>query len=271
LGLRYYFGEAACVRFIDATSAKVIFCSQALARRFDNRIRPGKAEVIYNAVSTPEHPVDPPQDRGRLRLLCLGRLDEGKGQEDAVLATAILADRGIDVTLEIVGGGLGTYGTRLARLAQNSSACQRVRFHEFTTTPAAFLTSCDVFLMTSRSEAFGRVTVEAMKAGRPVVAGRAAGSIELIRDASTGLFYEVGNPSDLAEKVLVLSRNPVLRYRIAQAGQQWASQTFSLDRYGSELARAFGEAITVDPRRRGTDRGPSNHSLDVAPDATTRD
>jgi glycosyltransferase involved in cell wall biosynthesis len=247
-GLRYYFGESPSIRFIDAMSTRVIYCSQALALRFDRQISPGKAQVIYNAVATPEHPVDAPHDRRPLRLLCLGRVDEGKGQEDAVRATAILVAQDVDVTLDIVGGARGPYAMKLADLAESSSASGRVRFLEFTDTPDEALARCDVFLMTSRSEAFGRVTIEAMRAGRPVVAGHAAGSVELIRDASTGLFYDVGNPIDLAERVLSLWQDPMLRHRIARAGQDWARQTFSLTRHGRELAQVIDGMVADDHR-----------------------
>jgi glycosyltransferase involved in cell wall biosynthesis len=49
-----------------------------------------------------------------------------------------------------------------------------------------------------RGEGFGRVTVEAMKVGRPVVGANGGGTVELIRDGWNGLFYRLGDAVDLA-------------------------------------------------------------------------
>jgi glycosyltransferase involved in cell wall biosynthesis len=220
----------------------VITCSQAVAAKLERFVDAAKVHVVYNAVVSDEEPVRARGDNRPVRLLTLGRLHPRKGQEDAVRATALLTDRGVDVELSLVGGGDGDYRARLDRLARSSAARGRVTFHEFTEEPARHLSRCDVFLMTSRSEAFGRVTVEAMRAGRPVVAAGAAGTLELIRDGWNGLLYRVGDPEDLARQLRRLIEDQALAVRLAACGQDWARRTFSLERHGAELFDVLAQA-----------------------------
>jgi glycosyltransferase involved in cell wall biosynthesis len=152
--------------------------------------------------------------------------------------------------LALVGGGADDYRARLVRLTESSAARGRVTFHDFTETPAQHLSRCDVFLMTSRSEAFGRVTVEAMRAGRAVVAAGAAGTLELVRDGWNGLLYRAGDPEDLARQVGMLFEDRPCYSQIASCGQEWARRTFSLERHGAELFDVLSEAsssVSVKP------------------------
>jgi glycosyltransferase involved in cell wall biosynthesis len=235
LGLGYLYGEAASVRLMGALSARVLTCSQAVAAKLERFVERAKLHVVYNAVVSNEEPVRARRDNPPVRLLTLGRLHPRKGQEDAVRATALLAERGVDVELSLVGGGADDYRAWLDRLARSSAARGRVTFHEFTEEPERHLSRCDVFLMTSRSEAFGRVTVEAMRAGRPVVGAGAAGTLELVRDGWNGLLYRVGDPEDLARQLRRLLEDQALSVRLAAVGQEWARRTFSLERHGAEL------------------------------------
>ncbi|MFO0811980.1 MAG: glycosyltransferase family 4 protein [Gemmatales bacterium] len=69
-------------------------------------------------------------------------------------------------------------------------------------------------------EALGRTAVEAMGAGRPVVASRLGGLPFTIPDGATGLLFEPGNPDDLATKLEQLLNSVELRTRLGNAGRQ---------------------------------------------------
>lgn len=243
-GLRCFLGDAPSLMVMGALSTRVVACSEATAARLRRRVSVAKIRVVYNAVQFPESPVAARRRiGGPLRLLALGRLDPVKGQEDAIRATALLAERGVDVELSIVGSGPDAYLTQLAKLAESSAARGRVAFHGYTATPAAHLDACDVFLMTSRYEPFGRVTVEAMRAGRPVVAAGTGGTLELVSDEWNGLLYRPGDAGDLARQIVRLREDPGLTARLATRGQEWARQTFSLEKHGSDLHEVLLEAV----------------------------
>jgi glycosyltransferase involved in cell wall biosynthesis len=83
------------------------------------------------------------------------------------------------------------------------------------------LRAADILVMpTVAQEALGRTAVEAMAAGRPVVASRIGGLPFTVADGATGLLFEVGNSTDLASKLTALLDDPELRGRLGQAGRQ---------------------------------------------------
>jgi glycosyltransferase involved in cell wall biosynthesis len=95
--------------------------------------------------------------------------------------------------------------------------------------------SSDIVLVCSRSEAFGRVTIEGMFSGRPVIGARSAATAELIKDGVNGLLYDPGNPGDLAEKIKRLQECPGLGERLGHEARAWVRRYFTIDRYADEL------------------------------------
>jgi glycosyltransferase involved in cell wall biosynthesis len=98
--------------------------------------------------------------------------------------------------------------------------------------------------MCSRGEPFGRVTVEAMKQGVPVVGAASGGTTEIIQDGVTGLLYRLGDAEDLAAKVEILHRDRELLGRMGEEARRWADSTFSLKKYTADLLRVFEEAAS---------------------------
>ena len=70
-----------------------------------------------------------------------------------------------------------------------------------------YLSASDIFIRPSRSEGMGNSFIEAMAAGKPVIATRVGGIVDFLRDGETGLFCEVGNPKSIAQKVEKLMKD----------------------------------------------------------------
>jgi glycosyltransferase involved in cell wall biosynthesis len=77
----------------------------------------------------------------------------------------------------------------------------------------------DLFLMPSRSDAFGIVYLEAWAAGIPVIGARIGATPEVIRENIDGLLVEFDDPEDTAQKVIKLLKNKKLRKNLGYAGQ----------------------------------------------------
>ncbi len=88
---------------------------------------------------------------------------------------------------------------------------------------------CDVEIVASRAEAFGRVTVEAMRASNPVIGSATGGTIELIQDGVTGFLYEHKDDAALAECMKRFIEQPMLAYEMGQRAYEW-----SVDKFTSE-------------------------------------
>jgi len=134
-----------------------------------------------------------------------------------------------------VGGGDRQYGDFLQSLVQEKDLTGQVRFLGQVDNAFPYIEKADVLILCSRREAFARVVVEAMKAGKPVLGSRSGGTVEQIRDGFNGLLYEPGDHRDLAEKIIYLLQHPQKAEDMGRHGQEWALKTFTRERYRQNL------------------------------------
>ena len=87
----------------------------------------------------------------------------------------------------------------------------------------------DIYLMPSRSDAFGISFLEAWSMGKPVIGARIGATPEVIRENTDGLLVEFDNPKDIAQKVIFLLKNNKVRKRYGSAGQLKVSQKYTWD------------------------------------------
>ncbi len=96
--------------------------------------------------------------------------------------------------------------------------------------------------MCSRMEAFGRVTIEAMKMGTPVIGARSGGTPEVIREGLTGLLYTPGDVKELADKIQQLCENRQTARQMGEQARRWAMASFTQERHGAEVLAILREA-----------------------------
>jgi glycosyltransferase involved in cell wall biosynthesis len=104
-----------------------------------------------------------------------------------------------------------------------------VDFVPFTQNPFPHVAGADLALMCSRGEGFGRVTVEAMKLGKPVIGARSGGTVELIRDGWNGFLYPLGDIEELGRRIHVLHRDRALLKEMGSHAREWSRETFNLE------------------------------------------
>ena len=92
-------------------------------------------------------------------------------------------------------------------------------------------------------EPFGRVIVEAMLAGRPVVAAKAGGALEILKDHETGLLVESGNPQALARAIRTLLGDPELAATLGESAKRDAQERFGLDKILQQWSECIKEVI----------------------------
>ena len=91
--------------------------------------------------------------------------------------------------------------------------------------------SCAILVLPSRSEAMGRVLVEAMAAGKPRIGSNVDGIPTVINDGVDGLLVEPENVDDLANKLDLLMGSKELRKTMGEAGARRAREEFTEERY----------------------------------------
>jgi glycosyltransferase involved in cell wall biosynthesis len=159
-----------------------------------------------------------------------GRLAPWKGQHVLVEALAHLPERTHAV---FVGGGLfdgDGYGARLRAAATERGLDARTHFVGHRDDVADLMASCDVVVHASTEpEPFGRVVVEGMLAGKPVVATAAGGVPEILDDGVTGRLVPPGDATAMAAAISELIAQPHAAARMAATARDHALRNYTAD------------------------------------------
>lgn len=190
----------------------------------------------------------------------VGRLAPWKGQ-DVFLRAFAAAFPGGDARARIVGSamfGEDGWAGEIDALATSLGIADRVDFVGFVDDVAGEYARMDVVVHASTvPEPFGQVVVEAMAAGRPVVAAAAGGPAEVVTDGVDGLLYPMGDAAALGERLRALAVDPGLRRRLGEAGRRRAGD-FSPARVAAQIDEVYR---ALAPRR----RRPSTTSTTASP------
>jgi glycosyltransferase involved in cell wall biosynthesis len=247
-GLRFDLGFKTSVRLINWLSARILVNSHALFAEFSQSIPAAKLRVVYCAADvSPDAGGVPCTPDRPFRVVLVGNVTWSKGQEDAIRAVGLLRKQGREVRLALVGHCASQDLLRLHTLAVGVRADDVIDVIDFTETPERYFIQSHAALMCSRSEAFGRVTVEAMKFGLPVIGANSGGTRELIREGWNGLLYPSGDPAALAERIDRLYGDRALRARLGRNGQEWAQRTFSIARHTEGVMTVLAEIVPAAP------------------------
>jgi glycosyltransferase involved in cell wall biosynthesis len=153
----------------------------------------------------------------------MGRLVAEKGIEDLVAAVEALHARHPRVKLLVVGTGRDQEGDveGAVRESVRRKGLGCVVFAGFQDDEALYYRVFDLFVLSTRvDDAYATSVVQAMMAGRPVVATATGGTPEIVRDGETGLLVPPGDPEALAAALARLVEEPELAKRLASAGQE---------------------------------------------------
>lgn len=204
----------------------------------------GRCRVI--PLGMPDRALPAPNSAGtadRLRVLAVGRLTYYKGFEVLLRALAQVPQ----AELTLIGSGEGQAGLRA--LAAELGLGERLRLLGRVDDAAldqAYV-DCDVFCLPSldRAESFGLVMLEAMRAGRAVVASRIPGSgvNHVVADGVTALQVPPGDATALAAALRSLAEQPELRLRLGAAGRQRFEREFDIRRCAEALEAVYREAL----------------------------
>jgi glycosyltransferase involved in cell wall biosynthesis len=128
------------------------------------------------------------------------------------------------------------------RLRQDGLA-DRVRLKGFVADPARIMSEIDILVHPNDHESFGRVLVEAMAAGLPIVSVRGGGAAEIVVDGVTGLLASPDDVAGMANCVLQLSGDQARRASMGDAGRRRAVEVYSLTRCVERMADVYCDAM----------------------------
>lgn len=192
-----------------------------------------KRKVIYNGISVKDFICKKRYDNFKsLKMGVVGVIDESKGQDKAISYFNDLLRIDPNAELYIFGQNGGFYLKYLKKLIIENDLTDKVIFKGFEKNISNIYDSIDVLLMTSRNEAFGRVTVEAMLHGVPVIGFNKGGTSELIDNGQTGFLFD--NKDEFIEAFEELNNIEVYNY-ISEHARKNAVVQFSEERYTKEV------------------------------------
>jgi glycosyltransferase involved in cell wall biosynthesis len=238
LGTRWTF------KLIDALSRLIIVNSKSAGSSLNPLIPRKKIRLATYAVETPVGVNGRKASHDIFRMALVGRVCLNKGQAEAIEAMSLLVRQGLKVHLKIVGNTESEFSRQLRRRTSDLDLEHNVEFVAFSDNPFEYVIDTDLALMCSHREAFGRVTVEAMKMGKPVVGAAIDATKELIQDGRNGLLYRVGDANDLAQKIGTLYHNREKLAVMSERARTWALDRFTTKGYSEDLRAIFEEALS---------------------------
>jgi glycosyltransferase involved in cell wall biosynthesis len=189
-----------------------------------------RVTVLYNGVNANEYE---PVSKSGLYALFLGRLIPDKG-----LATLAEAQRGTDVRVVVAGTGpqeemLRRDFPKLELVGHQSGAALRalVDGASFIVVPSLVQENCPMAVL------------EAMAAGKPVIASRNGGIPELVDEGRTGLLFEPGNADELRVNLQMLASSASLQTAMGRAARAKVERDFSVDKHNASLLGIYESVL----------------------------
>lgn len=176
-------------------------------------------------------------------VLTAAQLVHRKGVD--VLLRAFAALRRVDAGREaaLVVAGDGPEAARLHALAASLGIAGEVRFLGNRTDIGDLLAACDAFVLASRAEGLGVAALEALGAGKPVVASRVGGLAQLIQHEVSGLLFAAEDDAGLAAALRRVAGDGALAARLAAGGKARLDDGYRADSYVQKHLDVYGRAL----------------------------
>ena len=206
----------------------------------------GFVKVVYNGIEDKSHvpPYDFARDfPGKKVIFSAGRLTPQKGFVDLIRAASRLAEKRRDFALVIA--GQGRQEDELKALASSLGLEAVVHFWGFRDTIDPLLKGCDLFVLASHFEGMPNVVMEAMAAGKPVIATDVNGARELMVPESTGRIVPPRDPAALAAAIAALLDDAHLRREFGRQGLQRVQTHFTIPLMVQNLEQYFSSLLNA--------------------------
>ena len=170
-----------------------------------------------------------------------GRMTAVKRTDDLLTMLAALRERGVDALLLLVGDGDDR--ERLEQRAHDlglARSCLLVGYQEAV---APWYAICDAVVLTSVSEGTPVTIIEALAAGRPVVATRVGGVPDVVEEGETGFLVRPRDTHALAERLEILARDPERRATMGATGRERTLTRYSVERLVNDMDGLYRELL----------------------------
>jgi glycosyltransferase involved in cell wall biosynthesis len=240
--------------------ADLVMCNSTMTAKWVVEAQPKLAQrtvVVWNGIEPPNSEIDSVQydvDGDAPNQVCValvGRINRLKGQVLLVEAASRLWDQGVrHVKYLLVGSppeGQEHYLEQLRSVIASSPAREMFVVRDFQENIWPVWNECDIAVIPSTEpESFGLVAIEAMAAGKPVVAAAHGGLLDIVDDNRTGLLVPPNDVDALARALRRLIDDRTLRWEFGKAGRARQMELFSLAAQVDETIRCYEKLLSND-------------------------
>ncbi len=214
-----------------------------------------KMRVIYNGVDTVKFtPGDGAELRAELGLSgsnpvagIVGQVVPWKGHQRFLDVAAKVATRMPEARFLVVGDNrFGDFPGILDRLKERAGELgieEKIIFLGWRQDVVSVINVLDVLVVASDREPFGRVVIEAMACGKPVVSFRCGGPAEIIQHGKTGLLVRPYDLAEMADGLVRLLSRPAESARMGGLGREVARRRFSAEAYAAGVQDTYGQLL----------------------------
>jgi glycosyltransferase involved in cell wall biosynthesis len=177
----------------------------------------------------------------------IGRMTAVKRTDDVLVAFRRLRERGVDACLCMVGDGPDR--AQLERRAHDLGIVKDTLFLGYQEDVAPFYAAFDALVLPSSNEGTPVSAIEALAAGRPVVATRVGGVPDVVQEGEDGFLVEPGATDELADRLAELAGDPALRERMGEAGRARVLPRYAVERLVDDIDRLYRSLLNAGAAR----------------------
>lgn len=231
--------------------AKFVACISYFARSqcmlFSDPVHWHKLQIIHCGVTPELYQSSEVTRTDGSHFVFVGRLAAVKGLRVLLQAFRIAREANPDLRLTLVGDG----PDRAFLETEAASMGDVVQFTGYLSQSAVaeIMTTMDAFVLPSFAEGVPVVLMEAMASGKPVIATRVAGVLELVDDGISGYVVPPGDEISLADRIVTVSKDPELRKRFGEMGLRKVRAEFDTRQEAARIGALFGTESQTTPRQ----------------------
>ncbi len=239
-------------RVLYYLSTRIILVAQILRVRFDWVVNDDKFVTVYNGVdlkkisrqsSSSQIKRDLGFAESPLKIVSTGRVEPEKGQKFLIEACGRLKER-INFHLILVGEVVDQEYARVCEnIALEYGIRDRLTLTGYREDIDGILQDADIFVLPSTGEAFSRAIIEAMAAGRPVVATDVGGTKEAIEDGVSGFVVPPVDAAVMVERIFALATDEKLRQKFGAEARKRVEALFTIEKNVEKTELIYAELL----------------------------
>ena len=198
--------------------------------------------VIYDGIDLDTIEPKKKYNSKKIKFLFIGSLCEGKGQMEFLNAIVKLDKEKLsNIEIHFYGTGDNNYIQQIKDFVNKNNLNNNIFLEGYKENVRSVIKDYDVGIINSKSEAFGRVTVEYMATGLCVLASNTGANIELIKNNKTGILFDYKNYDDICEKINYILNNKEIIKKIGVAARSDVLKKYSKEKNAENVYNLYKE------------------------------